>query len=162
MNNSLRWFQGFFFFYISLCVSAQLESFLCKCCNPDLKDLFKGGILKSLYIHSFEGPGLDNFSSSFLLPAGTPPEIIRTVVIRTPQRDATQDGTVNKDLTLIEEEPESLTDKNGYQNLPVPKFIVESYLPKDFDQKVEYQYSIGIEILEVYPGSKYEDTTSPK
>jgi hypothetical protein len=237
MNNSLRLFLGSFFFFVPFCIYAQFESFPCKCCNPSLKDLFKGEILKSLYIHSCEGPGLDVLSSSFLLPAGTPPKIIeykdgpsddaayvewtcrysvgkisdndpktawvegvegqgigevlivpcldlkkpvkiwagfgksdaifisnsrpkkiRTVVIRTPHGDAIQDGTVYKDLTLIAEETASLTDKNGYQNLPVPKFKIETYLPKDFDQKIEYQYFLGIEILEVYPGSKYEDT----
>lgn len=237
MNNSLRWFLGSFFLFVSFCINAQFESYPCKCCNPGLKDLFKGEILKSLYIHGCEGPGLGNLSSSFLLPAGTPPKIIefkdgppddaayvewtcrysvgkisdhdpktawvegvkgqgigevlivpcldlkkpvkiwagfgksdavfssnsrpkkiRTVVIRSPRGEAAQDGTVYKDLTLIAEGTALLIDKNGYQNLPVPKFKIETYLPKDFDQKVEYQYFLGIEILEVYPGSKYEDT----
>jgi hypothetical protein len=237
MNNSLRWFLGSFFFFITFCIYAQFESFPCKCCNPNLKDLFKGEVYKSLYIQGCDGSGHENLSSSFLMPSGTPPKIIeyadgpandaayvewtcrysvgrisdndpktawvegvqgqgigevlivpcldlkkpvkiwagfgksdavfssnsrpkkiRTVVIRTPHGDPTQYGAEYKDLTIIAEGTAFLIDKNGYQNLPVPKFNIELYLPKDFDQKVEYQYFLGIEILEVYPGSKYEDT----
>jgi hypothetical protein len=237
MKNSLRLFLSYLFLFIPSFVYAQFESFPCKCCNPILKDLFKGETLKSLYVHSCNGPGLGNLSSSFLLPGGTPPKIIestdgppddaayvewscrysvgkisdndpktawvegaegqgigevlivpcldlkkpvkiwtgfgksdalfaansrpkkiRTVVIQSPRGDATQYGKVYKDLKLVAEETTLLLDKNGYQELPVPVFKTESYLPKDFDKKVEYQYFLGLEILEVYPGSKYEDT----
>jgi hypothetical protein len=237
MNNLRRWFPGTLFFFLSICIHAQFESYPCKCCNTGLKDLFKGEVLKSIYIHGCEGPGLGDLSSSFLLPSGTPPKIIesndgppddaayvkwtcrysvgnisdndpktawvegvegqgigevlivpcldfkrpvriwagygksdevfmsnsrpktiRAVIIRSLHGEPVQEGTVYNSLSIIAEETVSLADKNGYQNLPVPEFNVESYLPADFDHKVEYQYFLGIEIKEVYPGSKYEDT----
>lgn len=57
-------------------VRAQEESFPCECCNTDLKQLFQGKTLPSLYVHACNGPGLSLLSSSFLKASGPAPKII--------------------------------------------------------------------------------------
>ena len=40
----------------------------------------------------------------------------------------------------------------------ISEFKIESYFAQDINEKVEFKYFPGLEILEIYPGSKYEDT----
>ena len=50
----------------------------------------------------------------------------------------------------------SLIDRNGFQPLGIPNFSKGTY---EFQgQQWEYNYWLVIEILEVYPGTKWTDT----
>jgi hypothetical protein len=61
-------------------------------------------------------------------------------------------------LKIISKEIVSLEDKNDYQNLPIPDFNVEIYYNPVFKDTREYKYFLGIEILEVYRGTRYDGT----
>lgn len=76
MKNSFKWTFAIVFIFITVYGFGQNESFPCKCCNSNLKNLFKEKVLKSLYVHECTGAGLHELSSSFLMPEGTPPKII--------------------------------------------------------------------------------------
>lgn len=237
MRNLSFWSLASFLMLISICSYGQMESFPCKNSNPELKALFKGEVIKSLYVHDCYGPGLGNLSSSFLMPSGTPPKIIevegeppddgayvkwtctysagnisdddpktawvegvkgagigevlivpcldlskavkiwsgygkseatfttnsrpktiRTVIIRADPGEPSQYGTNLLNLKVIAEAQVNLTDKNAYQPLPLPAFKSESHFSAVLGRNIEYLYLLGIELLEVYQGTKYEDT----
>ena len=88
MKNSLPYFFFSFFFLTTLSLKGQMESFPCKNSNPELKNLFKGQIIKSLNVHECYGPGLGNLSSSFLMPSGPAPKIIEDTEGGPPNDDA--------------------------------------------------------------------------
>lgn len=52
----------------------------------------------------------------------------------------------------------NLKDVNNYQTIKIPDYKVETYVHKAFDSKIEYAYFLGIEILDVYKGTKWDDT----
>ncbi|HUX96891.1 MAG TPA: hypothetical protein VMV47_14245 [Bacteroidales bacterium] len=239
MKKLLKGFIIIFLLSVSIVLSAQMESFPCNSSNPQLKSLFKGGVIKSLNIHGCYGPGLGNLSSTFLMPTGKAPKIIesetegeppnddayvnwtctyspgkisdndpktawvegvkgtgigevlivpcldlakpvkiwagygksqtvftsnsrpkkiRTVIIRAELGGGAQYGTDYENLKVISEGVVILGDKNGYQNLSIPKFKVDTFFSQISNSYVKYEYLLGIEILEVYPGTKYEDT----
>ncbi|MEM6736605.1 MAG: hypothetical protein AAF620_11105 [Bacteroidota bacterium] len=86
------------------------------------------------------------------------PKKIRTIIIRAKMQGATQYGSVYKELKSIAESVHVLEDKNAYQFLPIPSYKTEKYFDESYNDHVEYRYFLGIEILEVYKGSKWEDT----
>lgn len=55
---------------------AQVESIPCESANDGLMGLFQNGSLHSLFVNDCHGSGLHELCSSFLMPSGTPPEII--------------------------------------------------------------------------------------
>lgn len=221
------------------CISvlAQEDSFPCQCCNPDLKSLFQGKTLKSLYVHACYGQGLHLMSSSFLKASGTPPKIIehpgdapddaeyvawtckysagnlmdgdpatawvegmddygigeviiapclelnkkveiwggfgksqalyaansrpkkiKVAVVRAKYGGASQYGTYYNELSIVAQQEVELKDVNGYQSLIIPTFKVQSYFWEEQQENREYNYFLGIQILDVYKGAKYSDT----
>ena len=237
IGNMHKYFLAASLLFIPLFLTAQNESFPCNCCNTNLKVLFKGEVLKQFYVHYCYGSGLQDLSSSFLIPEGTPPEIIentdgppddaayvnwtcrysvgsisdsntktawaegidgpgigevlivpclnlkkpakiwvgygksdstffknnrpkklRTVIVRAEFNGATQSGIIYENLVVFAERIFSLEDKNGFQNLPIPEYTVDSYFSSRLNNKSDYKYFLGIEILDIYPGSKYDDT----
>lgn len=86
------------------------------------------------------------------------PRKIRTVIIRADPGSPSQYGKNYENLKVISEASVILSDKNGYQNLAIPEFTSDSFFSKTFNTYMKYEYLLGIEILEVYPGTKYDDT----
>jgi len=86
------------------------------------------------------------------------PKKIRTVIVRADPGGFSQYGKNYENLKVIAEGVVSLSDKNQYQNLAIPKFTFDSFFSKTFNTYKKYEYILGIEILEVYQGTKYDDT----
>ena len=84
---------------------------------------------------------------------------INVHIFRTAQIDAAQCGNIYKGLSKVATRRIELKDFNGYQDLPLPTFKIEKFKSERFGgQEVEYQYMVGVEIVEVYAGTKYQDT----
>jgi len=96
--------------------------------------------------------------SAGIFTSNSRPKTIRIVIASGETRGATQNGMMYENLKVIAEKVVSLNDINGYQSLPLPVFKTETYFSIKLDGQMEYKYFLGIEILEVYPGSKYKDT----
>ncbi len=79
-------------------------------------------------------------------------------VIQAEIKDVTQYGTIYEKITTIAQSTVSLKDKNSFQPLSIPAFEKKQYFNKLREANEDYKYLLGIEILEVYKGSKYEDT----
>ncbi|MCB0488186.1 MAG: hypothetical protein R2820_13975 [Cyclobacteriaceae bacterium] len=236
MKNSLYLF-GLVFLVMPTVLQAQEESFPCECCNTELKQLFQGKTLPSLYVHACNGPGLSLLSSSFLKAGGTAPKIIeypndppddseyvawtcrysagnlmdenpttawvegvdgqgegevifvpcldlskpveiwagygkssavyaansrpkrvKLIVVSAKYAGASQYGTTYSDLRAVAQQEVTLKDVNGYQTLSIPTFKRETYYWAEQEQTRDFDYFLGIEILEVYKGTKYTDT----
>ena len=52
----------------------------------------------------------------------------------------------------------TLKDLNNYQKIELPMYNVEKYFNKLMGKEKEYKYFLGIEILSVYKGTKWDDT----
>ena len=107
---------------------------------------------KTVYIWTGYG------KSENLFYANSRPKKIRLCIIRGQDPGITQYGIVWEELVVISENEADLEDMNFYQEIVVPEFKVDSFYFTPFDQVIPYEYFLGLEILEVYPGSKYEDT----
>jgi hypothetical protein len=59
-------------------------------------------------------------------------------------------------LKIILTSKVTLKDSNQFQSLPIPEFNKETYLFQD--EQWEYKYWLMIELIDVYPGTKYQDT----
>lgn len=90
--------------------------------------------------------------------ANNRPKSLRVVIVRAELNGATQYGSIYENLKVVSEKVVTLEDKNGYQNLSIPEYIAESYYSKIFESTSEYKYFLGVEILDVYKGTKYDDT----
>ena len=86
------------------------------------------------------------------------PRKVRVVIIQAQPDSPSQYGTNYANLKVVSEKTTELSDKNGYQVLPVPAFKPESFFSTVFNSKMEYLYLLGLEIVDVYPGTKYDDT----
>ena len=85
------------------------------------------------------------------------PKKIKVLVVQSDAGDPTQYGSYYRNLKVINQAVAELKDLNGFQPLAVPAFTASSY--KDKDQNIrEYNYFLGIVILDVYRGTKYSDT----
>lgn len=79
-----------------------------------------------------------------------------TYVVRSQYGGATQCGTVYSNFLPVASSRVELKDHNGFQTLIVPDFEKETY---EFQgSQREYDYWLALEILDVYPGTKWEDT----
>ena len=76
------------------------------------------------------------------------PKELRVVVIEGVGYGPAQDGIYFKELRIISENIVKLEDLNKFQKLPVKKF----------NKKKGATYILGLQILQVYKGSKYKDT----
>lgn len=69
---------------------------------------------------------------------------------------AGQFGTVYRNLTVVASGTVTLKDVNGFQLLPLPSFKRDTFHRDDNDW--DYAYWLLLEIVDVYPGTKYQDT----
>ena len=83
---------------------------------------------------------------------------IRITIVQAELYGPTQYGTVYKNLKIIEENVVKLKDINNYQNLSIPEYEKETYFSEQYGSEVEYNYFLGIQIIEVYKGAKWDDT----
>ncbi len=84
------------------------------------------------------------------------PKVVRLAIIQAEMDGATQYGTVYKNLHMVSQSIVVLKDINGYQNLPTPYFKPSTY--RDGENQLDYTYFLGLEIIEVYKGDKWDDT----
>ncbi len=105
-------------------------------------------------VEIFSGYG----KSEGLYQSNSRPKNVRIVIVQAAMEGATQYGTVYKNLRVIKNSEVNLDDKFGFQTLTLPEFTSDKYFDKNFNQDMEYQYFLGIEILEVYEGDKWDDT----
>lgn len=85
------------------------------------------------------------------------PKRIKTMVIRGDNPGYTQYGTWYNNLQAVKQLEVDLSDVNGFQALTIPSFDVTTYVDNN-DNTVEYNYFLGIVILDVYKGTKWSDT----
>lgn len=83
---------------------------------------------------------------------------IKVSVIRAKMDGVTQYGTMYKDVKVISSNIVNLKDVNFYQIIKIPNYKVETYFYEAFDKEIEYAYFLGVEILDVYKGVKWDDT----
>ena len=84
------------------------------------------------------------------------PKQVRLIIIQAEIDGATQYGTIYKNLRMVSQSQVELADVNGYQALEIPYYKPETY--EKNSQPWEYNYFLGLEIVEVYKGSKWDDT----
>ncbi len=96
--------------------------------------------------------------SDALFHANSRPKTVRLCIIQGQYGGPTQYGTVWQKLVAIAENQVELLDTNSYQEMSVPGFEADSAYHPSFDRVLPYEYFLGLEVLDVYPGSKYEDT----
>ncbi len=83
-------------------------------------------------------------------------KLARIHIIEGKIEGATQCGSLFNDLNAVTSIEIDLEDKNGYQKLTIPTFQRRSY--QIDGQEWEYRYWLALEILDVYPGTKWKDT----
>lgn len=86
------------------------------------------------------------------------PSKLRLTIIQAIPGDPTQYGTWYTDLFVIEDQTVELKDINGYQVIDLPTYQEEEFFNKKIDGTMAYQYFLGLEIIEVYKGTKWDDT----
>ncbi|MFC2098524.1 hypothetical protein ACFLSP_02135 [Bacteroidota bacterium] len=96
--------------------------------------------------------------SERLYYANSRPKKIRLCIVRGQEPVHTQYGIVWEKLVVIAENEAELIDTNFYQSIEVPEFKVDSFYSPMFEEVMPYGYFLGLEILDVYPGSRWDDT----
>ena len=96
--------------------------------------------------------------SEALRLANSRPKIVLVHIIRLKPKSggASQCGMQYENLIKVASKQVLLQDVSGFQKLPVPAFKREKY--KAENQDWDYTYWLMIEIVDVYPGTKYKDT----
>jgi len=95
-------------------------------------------------------------SSNALFKANNRPKTIRVHVIRATPDSPGQYGTNYRNLISVASAQIILKDLNGFQPLTVPAIRRETFTRDQNDW--EYAYWLLLEIVDVYPGSQYQDT----
>ena len=80
------------------------------------------------------------------------PKKLRVAVIQYQSKGGSQIGIGIYGLKIISENIVELEDINGFQDLPIKEFSVEE------DDSKYVRTLLGLQILEVYKGTKYQDT----
>ncbi len=83
---------------------------------------------------------------------------VKVSIIRAKMEGVTQYGIMYEDVKIVSSIIVNLKDVNNYQKIKIPNYNVETYVHEAFDSKIEYAYFLGIEILDVYKGTKWDDT----
>ena len=84
------------------------------------------------------------------------PKQVRLIIIQAEVEGETQYGTIYKNLRMVSQTLVELNDVNDYQSLKTPYYKASSY---EFEpEKRDYTYFLGLEILNVYKGNKWDDT----
>lgn len=114
--------------------------------------LITGAVDPSRKVEIWAGLG----SSEALFKANSRPKNIRVHIIKGAPTGAAQTGYNHENVSWVASTDVTLNDLNGYQPLPLPGFKKEIF--KRDPNEWEYSYWILIELVDFYPGSKYEDT----
>jgi hypothetical protein len=85
------------------------------------------------------------------------PKKIKTLIIRGDNPGYTQYGTWYYNLQVIKQMDVELKDFNGFQPLTIPSFEITTYVDLN-ENKTEYNYFLGIVIMDVFKGTKWSDT----
>lgn len=96
--------------------------------------------------------------SQSLYTANNRPKSINVHIIRAhPQEGgASQCGYWYDELKVVASKMVTLRDVNQFQPLAIPAFKKETYLFQN--EQWDYQYWLMVELVDVYPGTKYQDT----
>lgn len=96
--------------------------------------------------------------SQALFVANSRPKMINIHIVRSlPQPGGqSQCGSNYEALKIISTSKVNLKDINQFQPLPIPPFKKETYLFQN--EQWDYQYWLMIELIDIYPGTKYQDT----
>ena len=96
--------------------------------------------------------------SNKLYKSNSRPSKVRLIVVKAELGDVGQYGEFYKNLEVVEIDTISLKDTNAYQTISIPEYTIETYHNKLMDTEKAYKYFLGIEILAVYKGEKWDDT----
>ena len=105
-------------------------------------------------VHIWSGYG----KSEKLYYANSRPKKIRLCIVRAQEQGYAQYGTWWEKLVVIAENKAELKDTNYFQPIKLPEFETDSFYSQRYEQVMPYHYFLGLEILDVYPGSKWDDT----
>lgn len=98
--------------------------------------------------------GYGKSESSFI--NNSRPKNVRLVIVQAEVEGVTQYGTIYENLRMVSQSQVELKDINGYQSLQTPYFKSSMY---EFEsEQRDHTYFLGLEILDVYKGSKWDDT----
>ncbi len=113
--------------------------------SRELLDVFKG-------VEIYAGFG----KSDALYRANSRPRTVNLHVLRARKKGTAQCGVSYEQIARIASRQMVLRDVNGFQPLVLPDVAKETVTRNG--AAVEYDYWLMIEIVDVYPGSKYQDT----
>ncbi len=95
-------------------------------------------------------------ANDMLFKANNRPMNIGVHIVRSMPGPSGQYGTVHHELTVVASGKVLLKDVNAFQPLALPNFKKETFHRDDNDW--DYSYWLLLEIIDVYAGSKYQDT----
>jgi hypothetical protein len=94
--------------------------------------------------------------SDALFKANNRPKTIKVHLLQAKSGDVSQCGRIYESVRLLTSKTVVLKDLNGFQPLAVPAYKAETFTRDNTEY--DYAYWLMIEIVDVYPGSKYKDT----
>jgi hypothetical protein len=96
--------------------------------------------------------------SEALFKANSRPKTIKVHVLKVEYKlgGGGQCGTWYENLELLKSQTVVLQDVNKFQPLSIPAFKRETYTRDTMEY--DYAYWLMLEIMDVYPGLKYQDT----
>lgn len=96
--------------------------------------------------------------SKALFLANNRPKKVRMVIISAENHYFDHKDEMFETLKVIKDSVVVLQDLNGFQNLPLPTFKEGTFIPRGKNEEYAYDYLLGLEILDIYPGTLYDDT----
>lgn len=96
--------------------------------------------------------------SAVIFTQNSRPKKIKSMIVQAETPGYTQYGTVYYNLKVVAQVETELRDENQFQSLTIPTFEIVSYLNKEQNSYVDYNYFLAIQILDVYKGTKWSDT----
>ncbi|MDH4190059.1 MAG: hypothetical protein OEW21_07640 [Betaproteobacteria bacterium] len=94
--------------------------------------------------------------SDLLFRANSRPRTVNLHIVRAQLSGHAQCGAAYENVTRVASAKAVLRDFRGFQPLALPAFRTETYV-RDGETR-RYTYWLMIEIVDVYPGGKYQDT----
>lgn len=95
--------------------------------------------------------------SEALFLANSRPKTVNVFILQAEFAGAAQYGEWYNRLKIVASKKVELQDLNAYQKLKVPEYKVTKYHSEMFQKNMTHKYLLGIEIVDAYSGSKYED-----
>jgi hypothetical protein len=94
--------------------------------------------------------------SESLFSANNRPKTIKVHILKAEYNSSGQCGTWYDNVALVKSQMVTLQDVNKFQSVSIPSFTRETYTKDNSNH--DYIYWLMIEIVDVYPGLKYQDT----